>query len=303
MKPFWLSAFVAMIVAAFLAVPSAAQKGKGGGNGAGKGAGKGGSFTPPGKSNAQHSGPGHSETPRPVDHPNSGNTKEPHDKSPQGRHDTPEKQPGAAHHVQKSDDAKEHVDPSKHPSKPLPTTETKAARPFDHPKSGNSLPQDVKDKLPPGLRDKPDNHPGLANHLRKMGVLNDHPAVDPIPPSVRSQLPPGLRDRPYDHPGVANHLGKLGWSINDDGALVPPTNWTPPALTPQAFTPQALTPQALKPLALMPPSLTPSPLTPSALFPSALTPPVGTPPAVTPPTPNATPFDSFQPFGGFFRRR
>src|SRR5262249_52535757 len=138
--------------------------------------------------------------------------------------------------------------------------------------------------------DMPDNHPGLANHLRKMGILNDHPVVDPIPPSVRSQLPPGLRDKPYDHPGVANHLGKMGWSINDDGALVPPANWTPPALTPSALTPPALAkPPALTPLSLLPPNLTP---------------PALTPPASTPlPTPIATPFDNFQPFGGIFRRR
>jgi len=284
MKPFWLSAFAAISVAALAAVPTEAQKGKGGGGGGAKGGG----FTPPTKSSAQHSG--HSEPARPIDHPNSGKnlSKESHDKLTTGGHDINEKRPGDAHHLQKSDDAKAHIDPSKHPSKPAPTTDPKTARPFDHPKSGNSLPQDVKDKLPPGLRDQPDNHPGLANHLRKMGILNDHPAVDPIPPSVRSQLPPGLRDQPYDHPGVANHLGKLGWSIGDDGALVPPTNWTPPALAPQAFTPQGLKPSAFRPLAATPPNLTPPGLTP---------------PASTPPTPNATPFDAFQPFGGLFRRR
>src|SRR6266404_3597051 len=109
MKPFWLSAFVAVIVAAFLAVPSAAQKGKGGGNG--KGAGKDGNFTPPGKSSAQPSGPGHSEPARPFDHPNSGNnlSKETGDKLPPGLRDMPEKQPGAAHHLQKLDDDKARV--------------------------------------------------------------------------------------------------------------------------------------------------------------------------------------------------
>ena len=61
----------------------------------------------------------------------------------------------------------------------------------------------------------------------------DWDSVDPIPPEVRSQLPPGLRDRPYDHPGVANHLGKLGWSIGEDGLLVPP-----PTLTPRTSTPR-----------------------------------------------------------------
>jgi hypothetical protein len=117
-------------------------------------------------------------------------------------------------------------------SKRLPTGDKAPARLFDHPKSGNSLPQEVRDKLPPGLRDKPENHPGLANHLRKMDLLKDHPAIDPIPPEVRSQLPPGLRDRPYDHPGVANHLGKLGWSIDEDGVLVPPATLPPPTLPP-----------------------------------------------------------------------
>jgi hypothetical protein len=75
----------------------------------------------------------------------------------------------------------------------------------------------------------PDNHPGLANHLRKMGILQDHPNIDPVPPQVRSQLPPGLRNQPYDNPGVANYLGKLGWGIGEDGALIPPAGGAPAA--------------------------------------------------------------------------
>src|SRR5437867_2815934 len=67
------------------------------------------------------------------------------------------------------------------------------ARPFDHPKSGNTLPKEIRDQLPPGLRDKPVDHPGVANHLRKLGWPSDKTA-DAIPPEVRSQLPPGLRD-------------------------------------------------------------------------------------------------------------
>src|SRR5262245_35007942 len=117
------------------------------------------------------------------------------------------------------------------------------ARPFDHPKSGNSLPQEVRDRLPPGLRDRPVTHPGLANHLGKMGwtVGEDGTLVPPatsvvppartvttLPPEVRDRLPPGLRDRPITHPGVANHLGKMGWTIADDGTLVPPSNFVPP---------------------------------------------------------------------------
>src|SRR5688572_29577410 len=105
MKQLWLSASMAMVLVAFLALPLDAQKGKGGGKGGGRGG---------------------------------GNSKPP---------------------------------PSQ--SKRLPTGDKIPARQFDHPKSGNSLPQDVRDKLPPGLRDRPENHPGLANHLRKMGVLKD----------------------------------------------------------------------------------------------------------------------------------
>src|SRR5262245_22347215 len=92
MKPFWLPALAALIVTTILAAPSEAQQGKGGGgggkgggNGGGGGAGKGGGFTPPGKSSAQSSGPGHSVPARPFDHP--------------------EKQPGVVKHPQKLNDA------------------------------------------------------------------------------------------------------------------------------------------------------------------------------------------------------
>lgn len=240
MKRSWLLGCVGVVVAVWLAEPAAAQKGKGGGKGGGR------SFTPPGKSGGksggfQPSGPGKSQP----------------------------------------------------------------ARPFDHPKSGNSLPQEVKDQLPPGLRDKPENHPGLANHLRKMGyeptTTAEPPLLDsqtsppsttpasaapstapsapapsapapsalapsalapaeatevitptrlvaptaattpggtvpvqatpqPTPPSsltslpehVRKQLPPRLRDRPITDPAVANYLGRMGWTIAEDGTLVPP---------------------------------------------------------------------------------
>jgi cation transport regulator ChaB len=242
MKQLWFSASMAMVVAAFLALPSEAQKGKGGG----KGTGKGDSFTPPGTSSVLPSGHGKSEPARPFEQPKSGNSlpQEIRDKLPPGLRDMPEDHPGLANHLRKLGYEKPAVDPLKPgsrplplESKPLPTGDKSPARPFDHPKSGNSLPQEVRDKLPPGLRDMPDNHPGLANHLRKMGLLKDHPAVDPIPPEVRSQLPPGLRDRPYDHPGVANHLGKLGWSIGEDGALVPPPTLTPPTPATQSTTP------------------------------------------------------------------
>jgi hypothetical protein len=195
MKKLWLSTSVALALAAILASPSEAAKGKGGGKGSGggKSAAKDGGSAPSGNNGSQSREPSHA-------------------------------QPAA-------------VDLFKTDSKSLQLSDHKRmpkgpARAFDHPNSGNSLPQEVRDKLPPGLRDMPENHPGLANHLRKMGVLKDYPKVDPIPPEVRGQLPPGLRDRPYDHPGVANHLGKLGWSINEDGALVPPPNFTPGTLTP-----------------------------------------------------------------------
>lgn len=172
--------------------------------------------------------------------------------------------------------------PQQSESKRLPTGPRAPARQFDHPKSGNSLPQEVRDKLPPGLRDKPENHPGLANHLRKMGTLKDYPAVDPIPPEVRSQLPPGLRDRTYDHPGVANHLRKLGWTIDEDGALVPPPLNPPPVTQPP----------------LTQPPLTQPPVTQLPLTQLPLTQP--TQPSVTQ---GVTPSPSFGPFGGFFRRR
>ena len=113
------------------------------------------------------------------------------------------------------------------------------ARSFTHPRSGNDLSQEVRDKLPPGLRDKPADHPGVANHLRKQGLTDQ----DPIPAELRNQLPPGLRDRPYTHPGVANHLGKLGWTIDDEGNLVRPVDpipadvrrQLPPALRDQPY--------------------------------------------------------------------
>src|SRR5262245_33852364 len=54
------------------------------------------------------------------------------------------------------------------------------ARPFDHPNSGNNLPQSTRDKLPPGLRDNPENHPGTANHLRKLE--DSKPAGDSLNP-------------------------------------------------------------------------------------------------------------------------
>jgi len=222
MKKLWLFASAAMIAAVFLALPSTleAQKGKGGGGGGGKGGGKGG-FLP--------SGPGKGEPARPFAQPNSGNSlpQETRDKLPKGLRDMPEKHPGLENHLRKLDD-KPAADPLKPQSQQAPLQDRNTSRPFAHPRSGNSLPQDVRDKLPPGLQDKPDNHPGLANHLRKMGVLKDYPKIDPVPPEVRSQLPAGLRDQPYDHPGVANHLGRMGWSIGEDGALVPPSTLTPP---------------------------------------------------------------------------
>jgi cation transport regulator ChaB len=227
MQKLWLSASTAILVAAFFTSPSDAQKGKGGG--------KGGGFIPsPKGGNFLPSGPGKGEPARPFDHPNSGNSlpQNVRDKLPPGLRDMPDKQPGLENHLRKLDDPKS-VDPTQQDPRTRLPQDRNAARPFDHPRSGNTLPQEVRDKLPPGLRDMPNNHPGLANHLRKMGVLKDYPAVDPVPPEVRQQLPAGLRDMPYDHPGVANQLGRLGWSINEDGLLTPPTS--PP--TPEPFQP------------------------------------------------------------------
>jgi hypothetical protein len=243
MKKLWLSASLAIVIAAFLALPSEAQKGKGGGKGNGKGGGK--------------------------SRPTQVQGKQVESKPAEGRQ----------------------VESKEVQSKRLPVGEKLPARSFDHPRSGNALPQEVRDRLPPGLRDKPENHPGLANHLRKLGVLQDYPAVDPIPPDVRSQLPPGLRDRPYDHPGVANHLAKLGWSIDEDGMLVPPPTLPPPTVT---------TPL---PPTTLPLNLPPPPFTPPVVTTPTVTTPTLTTPTVTTPTQDAAPFGSFRPFGGFFRRR
>jgi hypothetical protein len=232
MQRFWFSVIVTLALAAFVAAQALGQKGKGGGNGKG--------FTP-GKNSFQP------QPARIFDQPKSGNAlpNDIRDRLPPGLRTMPEKQPGLANQLQKNQRLVEPLNPD---PRFVPRGETLPARPFDQPRSGNSLPQEVRDRLPPGLRDMPENHPGLANQLRKMGLLQDYPSVDPVPPEVRRQLPPGLRDKPYDHPGVANHLGKLGWSIGEDGALVPP-------------------------------------------------------PTVTPPVQPSTPYESFRPFGGLFRRR
>lgn len=193
MRSLWLSACITLAGAVWLAVPAEAQKGKGGGKGGGNGGGKpSSSFTPPGRN-------GDTSQNRIVNDDKGG--KSINNSVPLGRRD----------------DA---VLPSG-PGKETP------ARSFAQPKSGNTLPQEVRDKLPPGLRDMPADHPGVVNRLRKLG-LSDPATVDPIPPAVRSQLPPGLRDKPYNHPGVANHLGKLGWRIGDDGTLLPPVDPIPP---------------------------------------------------------------------------
>jgi hypothetical protein len=41
-------------------------------------------------------------------------------------------------------------------------------RPFERVNPGNTLPHSTHEALPPGLRDKPENQPGVANHLRKL---------------------------------------------------------------------------------------------------------------------------------------
>jgi cation transport regulator ChaB len=93
------------------------------------------------------------------------------------------------------------------------------ARPFDQPNSGNTLPQSTRDQLPPGLRDNPENHPGTANHLKKLddaksgGVFSKPTppkAANSLPPEVRDKLPATLRDLPNNNPALANQLRQMG---------------------------------------------------------------------------------------------
>jgi hypothetical protein len=96
-------------------------------------------------------------------------------------------------------------------------------RPFEYPKMGNSLPQSTLDQLPPGLRDKPVNQPGLANHLRKL--VENKPPTDLLNPSsglfaqptlsnsltqgISNGLPLGLGNLPNNQPGLASQLRQL----------------------------------------------------------------------------------------------
>jgi cation transport regulator ChaB len=240
MKRFCFAASVAVVLAASLALPAVAQKGKGGGRG-GRG------YTPP-------SSQGDSQPARPFEHPRSGNSlpQEIRDQLPPGLRDKPENHPGLANHLRKmgykpgteatpqtkpgvaatNPSAPTTAEPplANPPAPPATTTPTPANTPptsVAHPKTGNSLPQEIRDRLPPGLRNQPESHPGLANHLRKMGWPETKPPVDPLPAHVRNQLPPGLRDLPYNHPAVANHLGRMGWMIGEDGTLIPPPQPAP----------------------------------------------------------------------------
>jgi hypothetical protein len=248
MRTLWLSACIALTTGAWLAVPAEAQKGKGAGKGGGNGGGKRAStFSPPVRNSAG--------VPNRQGNGNGGGNRSV--ASPRDR--------GFAA-----------------PAEPRQTP----ARSFAPPKSGNDLPQEVRDRLPPGLRDKPADHPGVVNHLRSLGLSDQ--VADPIPPEVRSQLPPGLRDRPYTHPGVANHLGKMGWRIGEDGSLLPPAD-----------------PLALDARRQLPAGLRDRPLTDPAVAnqlgrmgwtindDGTLRPPAGYRPEVLP---------EFRPFGGFFRR-
>lgn len=102
--------------------------------------------------------------------------------------------------------------------KPLDLNKGQPARPFEQPNSGNNLPQSTRDQLPPGLRDNPENHPGTANHLRKLedaksgGVFSKatQPKVNSLPAEVRDKLPAGLRDLPNNDPALANQLRQMG---------------------------------------------------------------------------------------------
>jgi|SRR5262245_22128994 len=219
MKKMWTPVSV-LTVAAFLASasPALAQKGKG--------LGKGGSALPT---------PGN--IPRPVEIPNPANLlpQSTLDKLPPGLRDMPVNQ------LRKLGDDQLRTDSWNPWSRRYLTPDQQAARLIPQPKLGNSLPQELRDRLPAALRDMPNNDPGLANYLRQMGVLKDYPAIDPVPPLVRNQFPPELRALPYDHPAVANYLGRLGWSIGPDGTLI-----LPPVVTSSA--PVLIQPQPIQPL-------------------------------------------------------
>jgi hypothetical protein len=121
------------------------------------------------------------------------------------------------------------------PGKVLPSGPAKVtpAWPVERPNAGNSLPQSTLDKLPPGLRDKPENHPGLMNHLRKLAesqpptnllnpsgqLLTPNQQLNPLfaprswgntlPQDILNRLQPGLRDLLADQPALANYLRQL----------------------------------------------------------------------------------------------
>jgi hypothetical protein len=89
-------------------------------------------------------------------------------------------------------------------------------RPFEHPNMGNSLPQSTLDRLPPGLRDKPINQPGLANHLSKLALdqqaarwLAQPQSGNSLMQGIRDGLPLGPGNVPINQPGLANQLRQL----------------------------------------------------------------------------------------------
>jgi hypothetical protein len=158
-----LSVAVALAVAAVLALasPALAQKGKGQGKG-------GGASPAPGK--VLPGGPGKANPARPFEHPSTDNSLPPStlDKLPPGLRDKPENHPGLTNHLRKLVEDKPLTNfPSPSPVQSL-TPDQQATRLFAQPRSGNSLTQGILERLPLGLREMPNNQPGLANYLRQL---------------------------------------------------------------------------------------------------------------------------------------
>jgi len=223
MNRIWLSVCIFVLAAAGLAIPSVASDGKGGGKGGGKGNGS--NKAKSGDSVAP-TGPGKSEPAREFDHPRSGNSlpQEVRDRLPHGLRDKPVLHPGVANHLGKmgytiGEDGSLVPPPAKTVSalpqefKRLPVGPTS--------EGVNSLPQEVRDRLPAAA---PANVASAVPQEVRERLPSVAPAntVHSLPPEVRDRLPPGLRDRPVTHPGVANHLGRMGWTVGEDGTLVPP---------------------------------------------------------------------------------
>jgi hypothetical protein len=209
-----------------------------------------------------------------------------------------------------------------------------AVRRIEQPRPDRDLPHSVRDQLPPGLRDKPETQPGVANHLRKLdddrqfatqnqqgqnqqgdrwydrlsrpfptqNQQGDRWFAQPrpgnsLPSDIRNQLPANLRDLPLDNPGVANYLGRMGIPIGPNGALLPQSTLPQSPLS-QSILPQSILPQSILPQSMLPQSILPQSVLPQSILPQSILPQSGVTPS------GLTPFQSqpFQPFRNFLRR-